>query len=298
MEVFMIRKYDRVTNVPLDCVVTCKPAKTHHRSSLLAALAFGISVTLGPYAYAQGGVCYVELVCCGCDGTNCYIYDQCFSPTGCYQPTCVDGNCSNCGSCTWQCGSTIYQNVDCCSGSRPSANIRNAMRAVPVAFHSPGKGQSVSAKASVNLAIPSTFPLELVKVVGPSGQPIPHYEYVVRNIGVRPIVAMAIKWKVFVSGEGAPRATKTNIADSWMGGQTEWLTPSKNRSFVLSGIVTQDGKPVSRFEGVPVYVEFDDGTRLGADASSIFPELNRQRQALLNESRKALDIYSTSGKDA
>jgi hypothetical protein len=109
---------------------------------------------------------------------------------------------------------------------------------------------------------------------------------------------MAIKWKVFVSGEGAPRATKTNIADSWMGGQTEWLTPSKDRSFVLSGIVTQDGKPVSRFEGVPVYVEFDDGTRLGADASSIFPELNRQRQALLNESRKALDIYSTSGKDA
>ena len=158
--------------------------------------------------------------------------------------------------------------------------------------------QGSATKPGFTLVIPSSVPLELVKVEGPSGEPVPHYRYTLRNIGVRPIVALATKWSIYIGDDAVPQLTRLSTADSWLGGPSEWLGPGQERAFILTGVVTRNGTSVRRFEGTPVYVEFDDGTRIGSESSTIFSQLTRERQGTLDEYRRALEVYNASGKQA
>lgn len=165
-----------------------------------------------------------------------------------------------------------------------------------VALRSPANAQSASAGVEVRFGIPPDIPLAPAKVESSTGGPVPHYDYSLRNTGTRSIVALAIKWTMYV-GDQAVGITKTDRADSWIGGPTAWLGPGQEMKFALSGVLTRDGKASSRYEGAVVYVEFDDGTRLGPEADSIFSALTGIRQAILDEYRRALAAYDASGKD-
>lgn len=171
-----------------------------------------------------------------------------------------------------------------------------AARATLISFN-PGGAQEISeVGASFGLVIPPPLPLKLVGSNGPSGEPPLHFQYNLRNTGVKPIVALAIKWNVSPGQGSASQLTSLGLADFWLGGLSDWLDPGRDRQFFVSGGVKSDGTPLNKLEGTVVYVEFNDGTRLGSEASSVLSNLTQRRQAILNEYQGALDAYNSSGE--
>lgn len=250
-------------------------------------------------AVAQGGVCYVEMVCCGCDGENCYIYDQCYAPTCCYGPSCTGGNCQKAGVCEFQCDGTIHFNEDYCSNGGSSFNLTpkqcSKPRVLSAALRLPAKGQDITHPA-VSISVPPDMPLQLVKVEGPMRSPVPYYQYTLRNIGARSIVALSVRWNIYVDEDPAPKLSKVSTVDNWAAGSDSWLGPNQENSFMVTEAVTGGGKQVTRMEGIPVYIEFNDGSRSGSEAGPISARLTKMRQQMLEEFRRALSTYEASGQ--
>jgi len=155
-----------------------------------------------------------------------------------------------------------------------------------------------AAKASLplSLEVPPGIPLQLARFATSQPRPFQGYQYTLQNSGDRPIVALAIQWKYYVAGK--PSVSALNRADFWLAGPKGWLAPGQERDFYLGGMITKGGELASHVVGVPVYVEFDDGTRLGSEADTLFPEIASARRAFVAECQHALTVYDGSGKQA
>ncbi|MGH9343679.1 MAG: hypothetical protein ACRD19_07960 [Terriglobia bacterium] len=166
------------------------------------------------------------------------------------------------------------------------------------ALRVPVIGQLEATNPAVSVAVPSGIPLKLVKIEGPMGSPVPHYQYTLHNIGADSIMALTIKWSVYVGDDPTPRLTKLSTVDHWAGGPDSWFSPGKEKSFILTETIIGGGKTVTRMEGTPVFIEFDNGVRLGSEAEQIFARLTKRRQEMLEEFSRALAIYKASGQGA
>ena len=154
-------------------------------------------------------------------------------------------------------------------------------------------GQAESASPSMTLAVPNGMPLELTAVESfpvPAG-PNVVLKYTLRNTAARAIVACTIRWGCYHGAGRTPCGTLVTPSDCWDVGQC--FSPSQEKTFSMAGPFSR-----VRLEGMPVYVEFDNGEHIGRLSGSEFSRMTKVRQAALDEYKRALVVYTIWGEGA
>jgi hypothetical protein len=300
---------------------SCRLASRREKLTLLLAVSVaGLSLGVVTTLRAQSPqCCYPELNCCGyCRTSNyCYIYPQCCSGPQCTAPSCSNGDCSSQAGCTYSCGGTISSYTYSCapgygpsngaSGPQTTAGPRTtlasyrpgsgAMRSPAAPDQpSPGQGQEESPGGHLVLRVEPGAGVALVKGEGPIGDPVPHFGYTLRNQGTEAIVALAIRWRVYMGQQTSPSYSTLSKVDYWLQGPRGWFAPNESRSFTLPGSVSGQGAFANRYDGKLVDVEFADGTRMGTECDAIHSQFTSVRKSVVDEYQLALAAYRRSGK--
>jgi hypothetical protein len=134
-------------------------------------------------------------------------------------------------------------------------------------------GQAESASPSMTLAVPNGMLLELTAVESfpvPAGPGVRMLRYTLRNTAARAIVAYTISWECYQGAGRTPCGALVMPSDCWDTGQC--FSPGQEETLTMAGSFSR-----VRLEGMPVYVEFDDGERIGRLSGSEFSRMTKVR---------------------
>jgi hypothetical protein len=157
----------------------------------------------------------------------------------------------------------------------------------------------------VQIEIPADIPLHITNFAfDPSPSSMTAFHYDIQNVSGQGLVAIEVRWQTQSGGQSG--AVVTNRDDRWLTGQlatgqAEHFQVTNVPNHLLDTKVVQAGSTAQRLSGMVgtiAYVEFEDGTRLGADAASVGKEIDEARRTAIAAYAKLLDTFNASGSEA
>ena len=157
-----------------------------------------------------------------------------------------------------------------------------------------GSAAPAETPANVSLGLPSDVPLRLVNFSFDNSRPgMLAFHYDVKNFSGQGLVAVEISWQAQF-GEKAPTSI-SNLDDRWLTGQ---LAAGGAEHFQVSNVPNPGSAPLARLVASVSYAEFEDGSRLGANAAERGKSVDAGRRATLASYLKFLDTFNKSGSEA
>jgi hypothetical protein len=145
--------------------------------------------------------------------------------------------------------------------------------------------------SSVRIMASPDVPVEVTSFASPTGLSSPG-SYSIRNSSSAGLVTLVLRL-TFVSNKGE-RISKIQTVDSWDRDRA-FLDSGKDSDFPLQLGVNGFLREV---EVLPVYAEFDDGSRMGPAAQTLRPCFLGEREAVLKHVEEARSAFRSGGKSA
>jgi hypothetical protein len=165
--------------------------------------------------------------------------------------------------------------------------------------------EGASVPAGVQIEVPADIPLQITNFsLDPSPSSMTAFHYDVKNSAGQGLVAVEVRWQTQLAGK--PGTTVTNRDDRWLtgqlgSGQLERFQVTNVPNSAPSATAAQAKvapQPLSGMVGTVTYAEFEDGTRVGADAAVIGKEIDSARRTAVAAYAKLLDTFNASGSEA
>lgn len=165
--------------------------------------------------------------------------------------------------------------------------------------------EAASTPAGVQIEVPADIPLHLTNFTyDPSPSSMTAFHYDIQNASGQGLVAVEVRWQTQLAG--GPGTVVTNRDDRWLTGQ---LAAGQLERFQVTNVpnrapstnAAQSKQAVERLSGMIgtiTYAEFEDGTRVGADAATIGKEIDAARRIMIATYAKFLDTFNAGGSES
>ena len=252
-----------------------------------------------------GNVCAFE-DCTPCNSGSFCVICQCHPVPNKVTCNVQTGNCA--GSCAWcksvAAGQTCWTYVGCggqgCSSNHCDATVAAPLRQLTTKLAAESCPDCTTAALETSSGIPT-------EVSTPSGFPVEYQafeavgmatggQYKVVNHSSAGLVTLITS--VTVTDDKDQQFSFVLVADSW---EQDAPFAKPTAAAVLPATVRANAKPgvsLRRISIRPLYAEFEDGQRIGADADGVHGCLAADREILLEKHRRALAAYSSGGAAA
>ena len=162
-----------------------------------------------------------------------------------------------------------------------------------------------SVPAGVQIEVPADIPLHITNFrFDPSPSSMTAFHYDIQNISGQGLVAIEVRWQTQLAGKSG--AMVTNRDDRWISGQLPagqaerfQVTNVPNRAPAATAAQANlTPQRLSGMTGTIAYAEFEDGTRVGADAVAIGEEIDAARRTAVATYGKLLETFNSGGSEA
>jgi hypothetical protein len=165
--------------------------------------------------------------------------------------------------------------------------------------------EATSVPAGVQIEVPADIPLHITNFrFDPSPSSMTAFHYDIENASGQGLVAIEVRWQTQLNGKSG--VLVTNRDDRWLSGQ---LATGLAERFQVTNVpnhapsasaaqVNPAAQRLSGMAGTITYAEFEDGTRLGADAATVGKEIDAARRTAVAAYAKLLDTFNAGGGEA
>jgi hypothetical protein len=154
--------------------------------------------------------------------------------------------------------------------------------------------QGASPLPVVDINVPAETPVRIVNFRfdrSPAGMRAFHYD--IQNVSGQGLVAVEVRWQTYYGDK--PGASITNRDDRWL---TGLLASNDSARFQVSNISGPGGQPLTRLAPTVTYAEFEDGSRLGADAARVGQQVTAARKTTVATYARLLETFNGGGSQA